>query len=314
MRLYNLLLSSIYLICGAIATKDLIPYYNISFLDKRQSIGKVNDFSSINEETVPKVNKIFDLGSVSTIFKNDIQTPKLVGNVSVSEICGLDEEDVSNECLDILQSKYSCITLQNNDFNLFCKNLNETNCNLDNKVKFEIRDKCKVNLGDVEEFLKTINNIISTKQFFCIKMKNETDYCPLTLSLQKGYLDLVKLTEKNEKEIAKKKRSPLISNVNTYIPSRSIDLQVIRRNLVKELKENCKDDVCHKKAIEYINNIRQDYSYFNLIYQYQINDDTLRDSLLKVLREGECSRASMKYIFSCQLLLSIILLAVVILF
>jgi len=205
MRLYNLLLSSIYLICGAIATKDLIPYYNISFLDKRQSIGKVNDFSSINEETVPKVNKIFDLGSVSTIFKNDIQTPKLVGNVSVSEIFGLDEEDVSKECLDIIQSKYSCITLQNNDFNLFCKNLNETNCNLDNKVKFEIRDKCKVNLGDVEEFLKTINNIISTKQFFCIKMKNETDYCPLTLSLQKGYLDLVKLTEKNEKEIAKKK-------------------------------------------------------------------------------------------------------------
>jgi len=117
-----------------------------------------------------------------------------------------------------------------------------------------------------------------------------------------------------KKKLLKKKRSPLISNVNTYIPSRSIDLQVIRRNLVKELKENCKDDVCHKKAIEYINNIRQDYSYFNLIYQYQINDDTLRDSLLKVLREGECSSASMKYIFSCQLLLSIILLAVVILF
>jgi len=301
------------LICGTLSKKDLVPYYNISFLDKRQSLGKVNDFSSINEETVPKVNKIFDLGSISTVFKNDIQTPKLVGNVTISEIFGLDEKDVSKECLDIIHSKYSCITLQNNDFNLFCKNLNDTNCNLDDQVKFEIRDKCNVNLGDVEEFLKTIKNIISTKQFFCIKMKNETDYCPLTLSLQKGYLDLVKLTEKNEKELAKKKRSPLISNVNTYIPSRSIDLQVIRRNLVKELKENCKDVICHKKAIEYINNIRQDYSYFNLIYQYQINDDTLRDSLLKVLREGECSSATLKYIFSNKILLSIFLLAVIIL-
>jgi len=105
------------LICGTLSKKDLVPYYNISFLDKRQSLGKVNDFSSINEETVPKVNKIFDLGSISTVFKNDIQTPKLVGNVTISEIFGLDEKDVSKECLDIIHSKYSCITLQNNDFN-----------------------------------------------------------------------------------------------------------------------------------------------------------------------------------------------------
>eukprot|EP00833_Pecoramyces_ruminatium_P005235 jgi/Orpsp1_1/1179267/evm.model.c7180000068686.1 len=309
MNKFNVILIFLYFICGIFANENLIAINNISPINKRYSLDNFNNISINDKNNLQNTGKIFDLSNIVTVFKNDIQSPKLFKNISVSDIFGIDEENVSKECVELIQSKYSCITLQDTDFALFCKQLNGGKCNYsNNQIKFDIRDKCNVDLGEVEDFVKTVDNIITTKKFFCIKGDKTEEYCPLTKSLQQGYLRLIKETEKNEKIIQKKKRSPLISNVNSFLPSRSIDSQVIKRDLIDDLKKNCNDTICHQKALEYINNIRKEYSYFNLIYEYQINDDTLKKDLLEILHKGECSAAFSKYIIPSQTLLLLTLL------
>jgi len=268
----------------------------------------INEPTNISGE---EKKSIFDIKSISSMYIDDVTNPKIIDENEFNF-------DTSPECLDLVKAKYSCIKLQSKDFDSFCKRLNSTECSeLNDEDKSIISGKCNISLYDAEEFKNTINKLINAKKFFCIKKSDnstistsretttnnsnsnnsepceeEDGYCPITISLQKGYLKLIKEVEEKELNLKKRKRSPVISNVNSFLPSSNIDAQIVKKRLVEDLKKNCNYTVCQQKLVQYLNEIRDDYSYFNVIYQYKVNDDSLRDNILDILREYKCASIS----------------------
>jgi len=307
-------------------------YYNVGYTPyNKYELGMGNP-SDIGDK-----KNIFNIKNISNIYVDDVTKPKIIDSTNEFDF------DTSPECLDLVKSKYSCIKLENKDFKSYCEKLKSPVCTsfIESDKSF-ISSTCNISLAEAEEFVNTINELLKSKKFFCLekndnkkeennkqqtekdkqyteennndnitgeKIKDEDDneiYCPITLTLQNGYLKLIKEGEEKELNVQKRKRSPVISNVNSFIPSSNIDTQIIKKRLVEDLKKNCKYDVCRGKVHEYLHNIRNDFSYFNVIYQYKVNDDSLRDNIIKILNESKCSGISPRYSLSIHLILIII--------
>ncbi|ORX61057.1 hypothetical protein BCR36DRAFT_408037 [Piromyces finnis] len=316
--LKNKFLISLLFISSSVANNsNFISYngyspYNIKYIMEMENLNNTNS---------DEKKSVFDIKQISSMYINDVTNPKISDDLNEFNF------DSSPLCLSIVKSKYSCITLKSKDFNSFCERLNSDECSIftDNDTKI-ISELCKINLIEATDFVKTINNLINYKQFFCVKKdekkiiatgnnnnendenkvnidnkteksnskkeKNDNDYCPITISLQKGYLQLIAEGEELEMNIKRRKRTPVISNINSFLPSRSIDAQITKKKLVEDFKKNCNYTLCRKKLNEYIMNIREEYSYFNVIYQYKVNDDSLRDNIIDILKEINCSASS----------------------
>jgi len=392
MKIYNKYLIFSISITGIIATNnDFVLYKNFNILDNKYLLGTENSNSNVTKasntpQTINNNNNninndnIFDISKIVKLYMDDVKKPSFITNADND--FNIFDINASPECIEVVKSKYGCIKLQNNDFNSFCDNF-EKNCGLfSESSKTEISKRCDISVELANDFILSINNLLSTKKYFCIKKPveeekkendkdkkdnetNETDetddsnddnkdrditvyendlttnpkceniedninkpdnitisaecneeeikklqeektYCPITVSLQHGYLNLIKQVEYQNEQARKSKRSPIISDVNSFIPSRSIDLQVIKRRLIDDLKRNCKYNYCRDAARNYINNIKKDYSYFNVMYQYQVNDDTLKKNIQEILNDKNCSGVSLRFITSNKFLLAFV--------
>lgn len=275
---------------------------------QKNNFVSLNGFTSINaispfdNTLLLKHNKReneFDINNVISIFKKDISAPKFNKNSTDFGIA-----INLKECNDFLKSKYDCITISDKNFNTMCNNLNEGDCRLINtsyQYKMDLVKICETSINNIEQLVDVINKLIKAKEMFCIKKdKDSSEFCPITKALQQGYLNLIRETESTSNDSdslnnnTKVRRGPIINSVNSYIGARGADMQIVNRNLKLELINNCNYTICHTKTSEYIKNIRDEYSYFKLLYKYKINDDTLQKSLLKTL---ECSSSiSIKYL------------------
>ncbi|OUM69169.1 hypothetical protein PIROE2DRAFT_68582 [Piromyces sp. E2] len=321
--------------------KYLFPFFFLSSsMAQNSNFVSIDDYTPFNNKymintpnntIVEETKSAFDIKSISSMYINDITNPKIIDNSNEFNF------DTSPECLNLVKSKYSCVKLQSKNFNSFCERLNSTACSLlSDYDRTKISETCKISLLEAGEFVNTINKLINSKKFFCVKIndekenssetnikdksvekdeKNDTEsckedekdgYCPITISLQNGYLKLIKEIEDQEMNIHKRKRSPVISNINSFLPSRNIDAQIIKKRLVEDLKKNCNFTICRGKLNEYLKGIKDDFSYFNVIYQYKVNDDTLRDNILEILKENNCSGISMRVTLSSKILLTIV--------
>jgi len=335
MKIYKIFLLSLFTFPKAFVTaSDSVSVIGFTRYDNRFILSEDNSTSSSIGDDTENTNSVFDIKSISSMLTKDITHPKLLNNSTNIEF------PANKECSEYIKKKYKCINLQNKDFKSYCKKLETEECReINEKEMWDISRLCNINMLNTKDLTNTINNLIKGKQYFCLKKnannKNINDninrsteidvsnknndenndenneFCPITVALQKGYLELVKEGEKQDIEIKKRKRSPLISDVNSFIPSRSIDLQVIKKKLVEDLRKNCNYTFCHEKAVQFIKNIRDDFSYFGVIYKYRVNDDTLENSILSILNSKNCtgtiSGIIPKYVISNQILITIII-------
>jgi len=332
MKIYIISLLSLFVLPKALVTaSDSVSIIGFTRYDNRFILSADNTTPKNNDDITENAdNSVFDIKSISSMLTKDITHPKLMNNSTDIEF------SANKECSEFIKRKYKCINLQDKDFKTYCKKLDSSECgSIGERQVYDVSKLCNINMIEATDLTNTINHLIDGKQYFCLKKninnknisnddnisrsteidvlnnKNESnsEFCPITIALQKGYLELVKEGEKQDLETKKRKRSPLISDVNSFIPSRSIDLQVIKKKLVEDLRKNCNYTFCHEKAVQFIKNIRDDYSYFGVIYKYRVNDDTLENSILNILNSKNCtgtiSGIIPKYVVKNQILITI---------